>query len=901
MKQSNDRLANIKKAAVDTEFVEIGDNQEAKIEELNNLDKKIIGAIAEVSRKAELDQTVEDSLSTGLTSPEFEAASGKIDKKRKVYTSGFKNTLKLKKTGPDLKSTLKLKNVPAEEKNIPTFAFDDEYKKAMKELEEEMTDSFNKLVYSKLAEMNQVILLNDLVDYPLNQDQSKIINSGVVSEGNFNVVAFSDNGYLIQLTNKEEVKTENSFDIKNEKAQYNVIAPNGVILLEKKNYEDALEALDGFSTGYHQSLKEEFNNANPEEPSVAVEDEKEKDLELDDQIGAEGGDLEVVVENNQPENNSDSKMNVDNEISSVDNLVDIDVESNSAIDTNKLELEPSLLFNRYLISKFGGLTKDELASSLKDKDIKRDKVLAWDRGRIGASNIVSFSSVGYMTQLINKDEVRDSDGINVCNNNARYNLIAPSGEIVKQDISYSESQSLLWSESKKYLDEFNKEFETNKENIKTELNYYESEELRDNFINLFEENISNYAKSIGIDVKDLAANKEFSELTSIQQQFALETLRRSSLAKAKVEGHESFVKEKASKSWWKIGFSFNQNYHKERHKAEALKNIESRGLAGYGQTELNWLTKVIKSGPEVKMNVMGGVIVNCLSDESFSESKKWLAEEYNRVARAYIENNSQDKKEEEALQQKLDSIRYKMISDIIDREELKEADMALLKAKNNIDLLKFLSADKETEKLLNKMAETSFNGLTKAGAMINAQKDKAGYAALGFTLRTGTKFAVANSACLASAVSYSVGPAVAAIIGGFRGYNLGKKELLEKEELASLGVKDQSATAKKLNLATGGKEGVSFGLTEKLQNLIDKLRDLNNSLDYSNEKCDDLLKEISLRISYTEKKVNSNSIDYGSLEERNSNYLNLINTLAAAKATVGEGAIHYNSNPLVLR
>lgn len=967
---------------------------------IDNGDRKIDGAIAEVLRRAELDKTVEDSLSTGLNNSEFKAASQKIDKKRKVYTSNLKSTLKLKKNS--LKSTLKLKNAPTAEEVVSTFVLDDEYRQSMKELEEEISDSLNKKVYSQMAEMNRVLLLDYLVDNHLDQEKSEIINIGFASDGNYNVVAFSDTGYLMQLINKEEVKIETGFDIKNEKSEYNLIAPDGTVLAKKMKYEEALEGLAILSNGYLKSLKEENNVANQEsvdfeQPVQNIDQENKQETVpaldkyvLDNLGGVSKQALEAVLPEKSTNSNeirvwnfedivdplnfvsfssvgyisqlanrkeienengfnakSDNakynliapdgqivKQNIeleeadellwsesekylekikkelfhlennlenkpDDEIPVVDSSVDNSVADNSTENnletaTHNPEFEPSILFNKYLISKLGGLTKIELTSYLENKDLKRDKVLAWDFRKIIGADIVSFSSVGYMTQLINKNEVQESDCVNIYSEKARYNLIAPSGEIVKQDISYYESQRLIYSESKNYLSELNKEFEVNKENIKKDFNYSESEESKDSFINPFNKNVSGYAENIGIDIKELATNSNFVELLPEQQQFVLETLRRSSLAKAKVEGYKSFTKEKESKKIWQIGFSLNQNYHKERHKIEALKNIERQGLAGYGEDELNWLIEVMKNGPEIKINEDGEIRVDCLKEEYFNEEQKALVTEYNNVAREYIEL-SKDKDPRvnllrcNAIKRNLNEISSEIINKQSDGNVF-EINQALFKAKNNVELLRFLSADQETERLLDKMAATSFSGMDKAKAMIGAQKDKAGYAALGFTLRTGTKFALANSACLASAISYSVGPMVAAIVGGFRGHNMGKKELIEKEELAKLGIKDNSKTAKSLNLAAGKKENVNFGLTEKLQVLVDKLKDLKAS--NNEEGVENVVKELRLRIDYTESRIENGSVDYGPVEERNGNYFNLVNTLAEAKSLIGELAAY---------
>lgn len=441
--------------------------------------------------------------------------------------------------------------------------------------------------------------------------------------------------------------------------------------------------------------------------------------------------------------------------------------------------------------------------------------------------------------------------------------------------------------------------ETNNETQnETQLELAKETEAEPVFVSPFNEKVSKYAENIGIKAEELATNQEFLSLSPEQQKFALETLRRSSLAKAKAEAHQTFTEEKATKKWWQVGFVMNQNFHKERHKIEAVKNIEKRGLEGYGEAELAWLVDVIKNGPEVKVNDAGEVIVNCLHDDSFTKEQKEIVSRYNAEARKYIEHEPKNKDDDDtwSLKNSLESIQRELFAGA-DRYRAAEINDLLLKSKNNIELLKFLSVNDETEKILNKMSGTSLTGFDKAKAMALGQKDKAGYSALGFAIRSGTKFAMANSAYLASALSYSVAPMAAAIVGGFRGYNTGKKELIEKEELVKLGIADTSSTAKSLNLATGKKEGqnggeVRFGLADKLQKLIDNLKFFVNDPDNYKDEIDKTVKELNLRISYTEKQIDRDDVDYGPINERNANYFNLINTLAEAKSAVGVSASH---------
>ena len=201
-------------------------------------ERKISGAIKEIFRRKELDESVEKNLSEGLENDEnFVAASNKIDKKRNWFVVAFNNLLN-KKT--------------KEESTQTPYTFDDIAMQGMKELEEELSDSFTKNIYGKLGEINKRILLDHLVDNPISRDKSEIIELPTVSPANDYVVAFSDNGFLLQQIPKGDVETEN------DRALYNLISPDGTKLIENSDYVSAFNALEEQSTIYQKKLAEEF-------------------------------------------------------------------------------------------------------------------------------------------------------------------------------------------------------------------------------------------------------------------------------------------------------------------------------------------------------------------------------------------------------------------------------------------------------------------------------------------------------------------------------------------------------------------------------------------------------------------------------------------------------------------
>ena len=694
----------------------------------NFFEQKVAGAISEIFRRKELDESVEKSLSEGLEkNEEFAKADQKINKKRNWFAEKISALIKKRQEG-------------AQDNG---YEFNELEEAAMRKLEQELEDDFTKKIYEGLGKINKNVLLDHLVDNPANLTEVKIIDLLTVSDAYENVVAFSDNGYLMQMSNKEEARNENGIIIDGEVAKYNLINPDGSVLSQGLNYKEALESLKQEAAKYHEALTAEF---------AQQENTKNSLLEKE-------------------ESNKLNEGEMSQKVAAPYKIID-------GGDNNVLDVEPS------------------------DKDYK-----------------------------VTPEDKSDADDL-------------------------------------------------------------EKEKI---FFNPFNNEVSAYAEKMGIKLEELASNKNFLSLNSAEQQFVLETLRRSSISKVKVTANENFNKEKASKKWWQLGFAFNEKYHKERHQNEALQSIKKSGLEGYGgHQELEYLIDVVKNGPEVKMNEQGNLKIDFLRSDNFSPEDLEKVEEFNHLAEEYIKLSGDKKNEEEAesLLRAINKVSEDLLGSVDNQDRYVELCTIFQKTKNSIDLVKFLSGDPETEKALDRMSKASSGGkLGAAWGMIKGQKDKLGYAGLGFALRTGAKFALANAATLSAAVSYSVAPLAGAAVGAFRGYNTGKKEITEKEDLAKLGVKDKSGLTKGLNIASGVKVGqnsekeIVFGLAEKLQNLTNQVKSARESRDM--DLFDKLRSDLLVRINYTEDKMARDSVSYGSPSERKAAYFNLINSLSEAKLMIG--------------
>jgi hypothetical protein len=150
---------------------------------LGKLEKKVNGAVVEITRQVGLAKSIEDNLSSGLENNKtFVKKSKIIDNKRVLVFERAKNLI------DDIKTSKPDKGV------VDMVAIQE----AMKELEAELTDPYAKLLYEKLDDTNKIILLDYLVDNGVSPDRNEIIEMETISPANFNVVYFSENGYLMQ-------------------------------------------------------------------------------------------------------------------------------------------------------------------------------------------------------------------------------------------------------------------------------------------------------------------------------------------------------------------------------------------------------------------------------------------------------------------------------------------------------------------------------------------------------------------------------------------------------------------------------------------------------------------------------------------------------------------------------
>lgn len=86
----------------------------------------------------------------------------------------------------------------------------------------------------------------------------------------------------------------------------------------------------------------------------------------------------------------------------------------------------------------------------------------WEYILPGRNDTVEFSSNGFTLQLQNKEEIKGDDGLDLFGPRAKYAVVNPKWQGIKENLSYEEGLNLLHEEAEKYQREMLSKFETQK-------------------------------------------------------------------------------------------------------------------------------------------------------------------------------------------------------------------------------------------------------------------------------------------------------------------------------------------------------------------------------------------------------------------------------------------------------
>ncbi len=803
----------------------------------NRIKAKSEGALKEFFRQMRRDKEVEKSFSQEINIDEnFIAESKKIDEKKELVASNFSKMMELVISGAMTLEGAKQKD------SVESYIFNEESKKAMLELEKELTDPFAKLLYEKMGEENKQIILDYLVDYGVTPAESKIIET---ESDYLNIIKFSDNGFMMQINNKEEV----GYVFTDKNAHFNIINPDGTIVLKDLNFEQANLKLKEFVDNYQQDFVVNYNKyqipTSEPEPSLNP----------------------ITPEINKKPNIILKKNNVV--------VKEPAVLKKKIINQNNAVIEP--------------LKKDDALINKKDLDIF-NKIKLEEEKNIAQNN-------SQEEDLKEEAELFNTAYIPYVSGNAPENNVSAVYQINKNELKVDREKLKNSLATEPVVDE------------SLVVEPLVVEPVIDNKVivleNNFDTNVLAYAEKMGISLEYLNANLDFSKLNNVQQFFILKTLNNNALGRVKVEGNKNYLEEKAGKKWWQVGYAFNQKFHKKEHEVLVAKNIHDEGIKGYGEEDFNWLIDNLQNGPEIIINEEGEVNVNYLILEDVDTERQALLDDYNEQAYKSSSKSSSGSLFDSDF---LVTARENLLASAKNNEDEKYLMTKILEAEKNIRFHNLIKGNEKTQKVMEDLIGSSDGGWNKFKMILGSHKDKGTYMAIGMTARALLRSEMATT-FLSKAASYSVGPMVAAFVGGIRANEKAKNELREKEQLARLGVKNSSKEVKKYNLAVGQindrGQVVNFGLADKLNSLLNKIEELEDEIkkielndplnkDEIQKLKIELLKNkesLATRREYTKDKLDDKLISFGNSKEAIINKYKLLDSLMRADIKTLDGDI----------
>lgn len=365
-----------------------------------------------------------------------------------------------------------------------------------------------------------------------------------------------------------------------------------------------------------------------------------------------------------------------------------------------------------------------------------------------------------------------------------------------------------------------------------------------------------------IDKKDINGIEDFNHLSYGQRLLVLDNLKQLTLGRIR---EEALIKNKAEITG--VGFlekvwkGISKKYQIAKIEKESVQEIEKGGIKAHGEI-LKQLVKGTDRNLEVVENKDGELEIKYASGfKNLKLEDQQKVDAFNEIATAFskipyewsLETASKD---QQSQSNKIKEEYERAKGNILIIKEQKSNKEGAFLYMSGIDgklrLNQFLNTHPEVEKELENIkspfiwARVLNDIITERGLLFGA----------GFAVRTATMSLVGTIGL----------PISAAVMGGYMGRKRAKESLKERELMARKGTKDVSQETK--NIVT------AESLSEKINLLINKIQS-----DQDEKNKAELLKSLEVRLYYTQEKLDSGLVNFGSADKRFLNQYNLIDRL----------------------
>ncbi len=367
----------------------------------------------------------------------------------------------------------------------------------------------------------------------------------------------------------------------------------------------------------------------------------------------------------------------------------------------------------------------------------------------------------------------------------------------------------------------------------------------------------------GINKEDIEKIEGLKKLSYGQRLLVAENLKQITLGRIQEEAFSKYqTGQKESLLLGKIWKGITKKYQISKQEKITAEEITKGGIKTHGEV----LKQLVNGAKNLNLEVIekptGKLEIQYLSGlRDFSPDRNKV-EDFNEIASQFSgipkEWSLETATKEQQIKFSEISDKYEKVkADILAELKLsgrsdKESCLILSDIDNKVRLNQFLNTHSEAEKELQNIQ--SDWAWTKA--FKNIITERGIYFGAGFAVRSATM-------SMLGAIGL---PIAASVMGGYIGRKRAKETLKEHEIMARRGVKDTAETAKNFVNADD--------LTKKIDLLINKI---GNEQD--EEKRKELLASLKARLDYTNDKIDSGLVNFGSADKRILNQYNLIDKL----------------------
>ena len=419
-----------------------------------------------------------------------------------------------------------------------------------------------------------------------------------------------------------------------------------------------------------------------------------------------------------------------------------------------------------------------------------------------------------------------------------------------------------------------------------------------------EETLKKYEEQFNIGERDLKRIEGFRELTEGQQMLVLKELNNYSVARIKGEAlreyrekYNALGRSHASATlsskeqeflqkgdWWRklavgmsksvksaakdatqIGKKAGMALMKRKIIADREKELAGQMFNGeVDQKEfLTELVRQAKEGPDAEI-VEGKIELKFLKDEDIGPelAPEFSArvEAFNRDAAAFANTphawrEHTASKEEKAAYAKAEEQYRRARHEVLELKRLTSGDelasLDVIDLDRKVTLNQFFNTHPDAEEMLADIKDQKVWGKW----MLETAQTRGGIMALGGAVRTAAGFVASQVVSKASLIA---APLAGAVVGGYRGRQMARTEIEERELLAKIGIVDSNEEARNIVDATK--------LTEKIYRLKDEIDAIPYTPDLSPELLErrmKLIESLDARYAYTREKIEKGLVNFG--------------------------------------